>query len=150
MHVDPLSPSSSSTERLSTRRGKGRDESTAARGTDRISEVYASTRAYSSWWAEFEEHRLFRRRRGLDDTVLERNLCFVDTPGYSGRTSETEGMGLIVQYIESQLAKTFSFGGMTESELVNMFAGEGGAQVDLVLYLMHRSMSPNCRSYKLH
>lgn len=143
MHVDPLFPSSSSTERPSTRRGKGRDESTAARGTDRISEVYASTRAYPSWWADFEEHRLFRRRKGLDDTVLERNLCFVDTPGYSGRKSETEGMGLILQYVESQLAKTFSFGGMTESELVNLSAGDGGTQVDLVLYLMHRSMSPS-------
>jgi len=149
VHVDPLSSSSPSTERPSTRRGKGRDESTAARGTDRISEVYASTRAYPSWWSDFEEHRLLRRRKGLDDTVLERNLCFVDTPGYSGRTSETEGMDLILQYIESQLAKTFSFGDITESELVSMLAGDGGAQVDLVLYLMHRSMSPSCKSHKL-
>lgn len=147
MHVDPFFPSSSSTERPSTRRGKG--ENSAAKGTDCISEVYASTRAYPSWWADFEEHRLFRRRKGLDDTVLERNLCFIDTPGYSRRTSETEGMGLILQYIESQLAKTFSFGGMTESELVNMLAGDGGTQVDLVLYLMHRSMSPSCTIHEL-
>lgn len=30
---------------------------------------------------------MLRRRKSLGDSVLERNLCFVDTPGYGNKTS---------------------------------------------------------------
>jgi len=55
--------------------------------TSQITEVYASTRAYPAWWSDLEESRILRRRKSLGDSVLERNLCFVDTPGYGNKTS---------------------------------------------------------------
>ena len=81
---------------------------------------------------------MLRRRKSIDDTVLERNLCFVDTPGRSRETSAIEHMGSIMHYIEGQLAKTTSYADATESELVSLLGGDGGSQVDLVLYLIHR------------
>lgn len=76
----------------------------------------------------------------MGDTVLERNLCFVDTPGYSRGMSMVEGMGSIMQYIQGQLAKSFSFANSTEGEIVSMMGGDGGAQVDLVLYMISKGM----------
>lgn len=55
--------------------------------TLQITEVYASTRAYPAWWSDLEESRVLRRRKSMGDSVLERNLCFVDTPGYGNQTS---------------------------------------------------------------
>lgn len=55
--------------------------------TSQITEIYASTRAYPAWWSDLEESRILRRRKSLGDSVLERNLCFVDTPGYGNKTS---------------------------------------------------------------
>ena len=72
----------------------------------------------------------------MGDTVLERNFCFVDTPGYSRGMSIMEGIELVTQYIEGQLAKTFSFANTSEGEIVSMMGGDGGAQVDLVLYMI--------------
>ena len=72
--------------------------------------------------------------------MLERNLCFVDTPGYSREMSMVEGIETVMQYIESQLTKTFSFVNSTEGEIVSMMGGDGGAQVDLVLYLISKGM----------
>ena len=77
----------------------------------------------------------------MGDTVLERNLCFVDTPGYSRGMSMVEGIETIMQYIEGQLAKTFSFASSTEGEIVSMMGGDGGAQVDLVLYMISKGIS---------
>ncbi len=55
--------------------------------TSQITEVYASTKAYPAWWSDLEESRILRRRKSMGDSVLERNLCFVDTPGYGNKTS---------------------------------------------------------------
>lgn len=77
----------------------------------------------------------------MGDTVLERNLCFVDTPGYSRGMSMVEGIENVMQYIECQLAKTFSFASSTEGEIVSMMGGDGGAQVDLVLYMISKGIS---------
>ena len=137
-----MSPSSSSTEQPPSRKGKGRQEGVTVRNTDRITEISASTRAYPSWWSEIEEHKVLRRRKSIDDTVLERNLCFVDTPGRSCEISAIEHTGSIMRYIEGQLAKTISYADATESELVSLLGGDGGSQVDLVLYLIHRRKLP--------
>lgn len=55
--------------------------------TSKITEVFASTKAYPAWWSDLEESRILRRRKSMGDSVLERNLCFVDTPGYGNKTS---------------------------------------------------------------
>ena len=79
---------------------------------------------------------MLRRRKSAGETVLERNICFVDTPGYDLGTSMLEGMDPILQYIESQMAKNTSFSSMTDGDLLSMLGGDGGFQVDLVLYLI--------------
>jgi len=88
VHVDPLSPQSISIPE--TRRKNSRSKSRSGvemQSTSQITEIYASTRAYPSWWSDLEESRILRRRKSLGDSVLERNLCFVDTPGYGHKTS---------------------------------------------------------------
>lgn len=58
--------------------------------THGITEVYASTKPYPHWWSEHEDSKVLRRRKSstaASETVLERNLCFVDTPGYGSATS---------------------------------------------------------------
>lgn len=58
--------------------------------TKGITEVYASTKPYPTWWSEHEDSKVLRRRKSstaATETVLERNICFVDTPGYGSGTS---------------------------------------------------------------
>ena len=74
----------------------------------------------------------------MGDTVLERNLCFVDTPGYSNRSSTSENIRSIVQYVESQLTKVFSLANASESELLSLLSGHGGAQVDVVFFMIQQ------------
>jgi len=55
--------------------------------TENILEIRASTRAYPTWWkVETERDTKNARpplaRRESVGEVLERNICFVDTPGY--------------------------------------------------------------------
>lgn len=72
----------------------------------------------------------------MGDTVLERNLCFVDTPGYSRCMSTMEGIEVVLHYIESQLNKPFSGSNISESDVVGLLSGGGGSQVDVVFYLI--------------
>ena len=104
-----------------------------------IMEVYASTKAYPLWWSDFDETTILRRRKSGGETVLERNVCFVDTPGYDSGTSMLEGMDSVLQYIEAQMAKNTSFSSMSDGDLLSMLGGDGGFQVDLVLYLISQS-----------
>lgn len=83
-----------------------------------------------------EESKVLRRRRSIGDFVLERNLCFVDTPGYSRALSITEGMHSVVAYVEQQFGKPFSSTNTSDSELINLLSGNGGPQVDVVFYLI--------------
>lgn len=73
--------------------------------------------------------------------MLERNLCFVDTPGYSGGLSLIEGVEPVVQYLESQIARTMSAAQMTDADLLSLLTGNGGPQVDIVLYMISQSKS---------
>jgi hypothetical protein len=86
VHVDPLTTTTIAVpeRRRSSKARKGGQDTQA---TAQITEVYASTRAYPSWWSDLEESRILRRRKSMGDSVLERNLCFVDTPGYGNKTS---------------------------------------------------------------
>ena len=88
VHVDPLvtSPTSAPQSRKSSR-SKSRSGNADLQTTTQITEVFASTRAYPAWWSDLEESRVLRRRKSMGDSVLERNLCFVDTPGYGHKSS---------------------------------------------------------------
>jgi hypothetical protein len=44
-----------------------------------------------------------------------------------------------VDYVESHFKNTSTFEGLNESEMVNLLSGNGGSQVDLVLYVIFKS-----------
>ena len=133
VHVDPLSSS------LPALDVHGVPNSNRKRGSKRpthrsISEVYASTRPYPQWWSKAEAGSIFRRKSS-GDTVLERNLCFVDTPGYSSGMSKLETINMITQYVEDQFQRSFSTY-PDEGDAIGLLSGNGGSQVDVVLYLI--------------
>lgn len=119
---------------------KGKPAKTSNFATTRVNEVWASTKAYPGWWTDLGENKALRRRKSIDDQVLERNICFVDTPGYRQGLSITEGIQTAISYIEEQLPRSFSTAASNRSELASMLSGNGGTQVDIVLYLLGQGM----------
>ena len=111
------------------------------KSTNKIIEVYASTKPYPTWWSDIDETKVLRRRKSIGDTVLERNLCFVDTPGYSHGMSRMEGIDPILQYIEAQFTKPFADATGNQADFVSLLSGSGGSQVDVVLYMIAQGMS---------
>ena len=129
MHIDPL-PSiapqprpKKSSRKITTKPQRGRTQ-------DIVSEIFASTKPYPSWWSDLEDSRVLRRRKSSDDVILERNLCFVDT---SGGRNETDH---VIQYIERQFHRTVSAIQSVNADLQGLLCGNGGSQVDIVLYLI--------------
>jgi hypothetical protein len=128
VHVDPfpsLSPSNLP--------GRAQPPTAAAM----ISEIYASTKPYPPWWSDLEDSRVLRRRKSIGDIVLERNLCFVDTPANDlSRVGQTDA---IVQHIQQQLLRATTAVNSSNTDFENLLAGKGGSQVDAVLYLISES-----------
>ena len=141
VHVDPLSPNPPSIDQLPSRKINGKSGSTNLKSTNKITEVYASTKPYPTWWSDIDETKIFRRRKSIGDTVLERNLCFVDTPGYSHGISRLESIDSILQYIEMQFTKPFADASGNQGDFVSLLSGSGGSQVDVVLYMIAQGMS---------
>ncbi|KAK3067537.1 hypothetical protein LTR53_015544 [Teratosphaeriaceae sp. CCFEE 6253] len=125
VHVDAVTPSSTSMPR------RGVDCNVAPG----ITEIYASTRAYPSWWTDFEGRRMLNRRRSVGDGVLERNLCFVDTPAVDDEGSVQQ----IRRYFDGTLQRTASLEKMGDSEMISLLSGEGGVQIDAVLWVFSSS-----------
>jgi hypothetical protein len=144
VHVDPLSPSSSFSPPPPSKT-KSRKRKTKTLGTSRITEIHASTKSYPHWWTDLEETRMLRRRKSTSDTVLERNILFIDTPGFSA--SKVEDMNQVVDYVESLMYQTTSVTTMDDNDLVGVMSGSGGILVDVVFYLLPPSkpLQPVCR-----
>jgi hypothetical protein len=70
------------------------------------------------------------------DAVLERNICFVDTPGFTRGSTEKEEMERVVEYVESLLYQTSSVTTMEDSDVLGVVSGSGGVAIDVVLYLL--------------
>jgi hypothetical protein len=99
VHVDPFVPSTFSASASAcrtavpsrsakpNRRVSSSKPDGSIGGTRQISEIYASTKPYPEWWSEMDDSRLLKRRKSLGDAILDRNLCFVDTPGYETGSS---------------------------------------------------------------
>jgi hypothetical protein len=47
----------------------------------------------------------------------------------------------VVQYIESQIERSLG-ASIADSEIINLLSGNGGSQVDVVLYVVLNSRSP--------
>lgn len=116
VHVDPLSTSQTSE-------------------TPRLTETHASTRPYPAWWSELDESRILKRRKSMGDSVLERNLCFVDT-------ASSKRLDHIIHYAEQQLMRAIEATNSGRHDFTSMLSGQGGSQVDVVLYLMSKGELP--------
>ena len=142
VHVDTTSPDNATLKKTTS--GK-KSSSPRSRPTRHIVEISASTKAYPPWWSEIEESSILRRRKSGDEAVLERNLCFVDTPGYDAASTKIEGMERVLQYIEDQMFKQLRLETSSDADLQGLVGGNGGSQVDLVLYLLTEGTRLPCR-----
>jgi hypothetical protein len=88
-----------------------------------------------------EESRQLRRRKSSLDVVLERNICFVDTPGFARGSAEKDDIDRVVEYVESLLYQMSSVTTMEDSDVLGVISGSGGVAIDLVLYLLPPSKS---------
>ncbi|KAI1772501.1 Septin-domain-containing protein [Hypoxylon cercidicola] len=118
----------------------------ASSSTSSISEIYASTKPYPEWWSMLDDPHISQRRKSLGDSVLERNVCFVDTPGYRNGASAMDTIMPCIEYIESHLNRLAS-DSLNDSDMLNMLGGDGGFQVDVVFYLISQEMRPVDREY---
>ncbi|KAK7526635.1 uncharacterized protein IWZ02DRAFT_444154 [Phyllosticta citriasiana] len=143
VHVDPLATNPPIIQTPEPSRLKSRRKRQRGEGTSHIVEVYASTRAYPPWWSDLEESRVLRRRKSMGDTVLERNLCFVDTPGFDASNPSQVHKDNVVQYIEALLHKNASITSMSDGDLLSVLSGNGGLQVDVIFYLLKPSEEAN-------
>ena len=126
MHVDPLVPSKSPTEVPSA----SRKRPTVAPDQPQASEIHASTKPYPTWWSEIEDSKMLRRRRTLGDTILDRNICFVDVESQDDLRASCD-------YIMLQFEKVIK-GPTSSAADFTILCGGGGPQVDVVLYLLSR------------
>ncbi|KAJ5383274.1 hypothetical protein N7517_001185 [Penicillium concentricum] len=124
VHVDTIPQNS-----LGRRRPSGRFRGTLTATT----EIYASTKPYPSWWSDLEDSRVLQRRRSIGEIVLERNLCFVDTATNLSQTGQTDAIG---QYMRQQFFRATNALNGSSVDFQNLLAGNGGSQVDAILYLI--------------
>ncbi|KAL6712443.1 hypothetical protein ACN47E_000320 [Coniothyrium glycines] len=135
VHVDPLSPSQSISQ-PDMPKSKARRRRIDQTGTTRIIETHASTKPYPHWFADVEESPVLRRRKSGLDSVLERNICFVDTPGYVEGPTEIDDMDVVVNHVASLLYQTASVATLDDNDVLGVVSGSGGVLVDVVIYLL--------------
>ncbi|EEQ32957.1 conserved hypothetical protein [Microsporum canis CBS 113480] len=123
VHIDPL-PHSPSAMVKSRRKTSGKPRRT--RECEPISEIYASTKPYPSWWSDMDDSRVLRRRKSTGDVILERNLCFVDT--FAGSKSADQQTEVIVQYMNKQFARAMSAVRSVTADFQGLLSGNGGPQ----------------------
>lgn len=141
VHVDPIVPQSSLPgQRSSPRRGRSKSLKTST-STGQTSEIFASTKPYPEWWSDLDDSRLLKRRKSMGDFVLDRNICFIDTPGYSDGASSMDMIAPVIRYVESHFEKVQS-NATPDPEILNMLGGDGGNQVDVVFYLIQNKPKP--------
>lgn len=99
--------------------------------TKRVTEVTASTKPYPVYWSELKKSQGWTRRKSVVEGALERNLCFIDTPGLDS----DESVQPVLSYMQAMLRRSADWESMSESELLSLFSGDGGIQVDAVLYV---------------
>lgn len=124
VHMDQIMPSIPSQSSFAT-------ESSHYIPTTMFNEIGASTRPYPSWWTDVDSRHLRHRRLSVGEGVLERNLTFIDTPGLES----DEQIQQVLNHLKLTLRRTAHMESMSDSELVSMLSGDGGVQLDAVIYL---------------
>lgn len=80
-----------------------------------------------------DESKILRRRKSMGDAVLERNVCFVEI-------GSVEKGARVIRYLEQQLQRAIIACTSSSNDFIGMLSGRGGAQVDVVLYLVSSGM----------
>ena len=107
--------------------------------TEAICEIGASSRPYPSWWRDSEASRRLSRQKSLGESVLERNITFIDTPGLD----VPQGIAGIQSYVDAALESTAQLRSMDDGDIASMLTGDGGGvNIDAVLYLIDATL-PN-------
>lgn len=127
VHMDSISGSSGMLDSNDTAKGP----------TDQIMEIGVSTRPYPSWWTDLESRRMLLRRKSMGEGVLERNLTFIDTPGLDGGSTTLR----ILKHFKDTQSRMGNMARMNDSELISMLSGEGGVQIDVVLFLFEPALA---------
>lgn len=102
-----------------------------------------------------EESKILRRRKSNGDVVLERNLCFIDTPGFSA-TNESDASHTdteferIINYIENSLWHADTPAEMSDVERLNLVSGRGSSLIDVILFLFSEGKSRKARYHTRH
>ncbi|KAM3415953.1 hypothetical protein BST61_g9443 [Cercospora zeina] len=131
VHMDQVLPSIPTQSSFVT-------ESSHYMPTTMFNEIGASTRSYPSWWTDFERRSKLHRRMSVGEGVLERNLTFIDTPGLEDDDDQVQQ---ILNHVKLTLRRTAHMESMSDSEIINLLSGEGGLQIDAIVYLFGPSTS---------
>jgi hypothetical protein len=67
--------------------------------------------------------------------VLERNLCFVDTPGIQPSATPESDIESLIRYLEESFWRNDALTEMTDSERLSVVSGNGGTLVGAVIYI---------------
>ncbi|KAK1975519.1 Septin-domain-containing protein [Colletotrichum cereale] len=137
VHVDPTMPVAMASAGLLPANALPNDPP-ILQGTFQITETFASTRPYPPWWKESAQTSCVSSPSNVDDTILDRNVCLVDTPGYQETCRPVDTVGQISQYVESHLQKS-RLDGLEDPDVLKTISGSGGLLIDAVLYTISSS-----------
>ncbi|KAK2002150.1 heat shock protein [Colletotrichum falcatum] len=137
VHVDPTMPVAMASAGLLPENTLLNDPP-IVQGTFQITETFASTKPYPPWWKESVQTSCVSGAGSVDDTILDRNICLVDTPGYQETCRPVDTVGQVTQYVESHLQKN-RLDGLEDTDVLKTISGSGGLLVDAVLYTIPSS-----------
>ncbi|KAK2758908.1 heat shock protein [Colletotrichum kahawae] len=109
-----------------------------AQGNFQITKTLASTKPYPPWWKEPTSTSSLSGSDTAGDLVLDRNVCFVDTPGYQETCRPYDTVGQVSHYVESQLQRS-RLDDLDDSNALRTIGAGGGRLVDAVLYMISLS-----------
>lgn len=95
-----------------------------------LQEIGASTKPYPRWRSDVETSQRLRRA-SLSEGVLERNITFIDTIG----TNDGSTTHRIRDHFQRDFDRMSDMQRLSDSEVSDMLGGEGGPQVDVVLFM---------------
>lgn len=111
------------------------------RPTTEINEVRASTQPYPSWKI------LGSSKQECSESIMERNICLVDTPGYGLSAEADDAIDPILRYAEDQFMRTNEIlrdnHTLSDDDYLNLIAAPQGGftHVDATVYCLTDCMS---------
>ncbi|ROT38852.1 hypothetical protein SODALDRAFT_333482 [Sodiomyces alkalinus F11] len=140
IHVDTAVPTSTSNGHESIPTGPHTMDQLRSLdgGIPDITEVYASTKPRPPWWYLAESVDSHSRHGSSDDGILERNICLVDTPGYSATSEPMDVITRVARYIEDHLHDG-GWVGLDDADVLSVLNTNNGPLVDAAIYMISSS-----------